>query len=196
VVEEHGKPRARLTVANYTAPPPPRLERVADLRASRRGGKLMLRWKPEPAALDYRVVVTDALGGSRLHTVKRPSLALTGPEAAGLRSISVRAVGVDGRASAARPLGLEAKPRLSGLRVTRQDVELHLSTIADVELALRSCRAGHCRIVAHLTAPEQPAGTMRLALPHRLVAGSYQVVAQAHGRGGRSQALRRTVTVR
>lgn len=93
-------------------------------------------------------------------------------------------------------MALEAKPRLSGLRVTRQDVELHLSTTADVELALRSCRAGHCRIVAHPTAPEQPAGTMRLALSHRLAAGSYEVVAQADGRSGPSRALRRTVTVR
>lgn len=32
VVEEHGKPRARRTVVRYTAPPPPRLERVTDLR--------------------------------------------------------------------------------------------------------------------------------------------------------------------
>lgn len=196
VVEEHGKPRARRTVARYTAPPPPRLERVTDLRASRRAGGLKLRWDPEPAALGYRVVVTDALGGSRLHTVKRPSLTLTGPEAAGLRSASVRAVGFDGQTSAPRTLELEAKPRLSALRVTSRDVELRLSTTTNVELGVHSCRAGRCRLVAHLTAPAQPAGTMRLALPHRLAAGSYQVVAQAHGRSGPAQALRRTVTVR
>lgn len=192
VIEEHGKPRARRTVARYTAPPPPRLERVGDLRASRRGGKLNLRWHPEPAAFGYRVVVTDALGGSRLHTVERPSLTLTGPEAAGLRSVSVRAVGFDGRVSAARALALGSKPRLSALRVSSRNVELHLSTTANVEVVVRRCQAGRCRPAAHLTAPEQPAGTMRLALPHRLAAGSYQIVAQAHGSRGPSQALRRT----
>jgi hypothetical protein len=196
VVEEHGKPRARLTVARYTAPPPPRLGRITELRADRRGGKLKLRWKPEPAAVGYRVVVTDALGGSRLHTVKHPSLTLTGAEAAGLRSASVRAVDLDGRTSGPRTVGLEAKPRLSGLRVTSRDIEMRLSATANVELSMRSCRTGRCRLVAHLTAPRQPSGTMRLALPRRLVPGSYQVVVQAQGRDGSGPVMRRTVVVR
>jgi hypothetical protein len=196
VVEEHGKPRAQLTVAHYTAPPPPRLERVTDLRASRRGGKLKLRWKPEPAALDYRVVVTDARGGSRLLTTKGPALTLAGSEAAGLRSVSVRAVDLDGRVSSARALGLEAKPRLSALRLSSRDVQLRLSAPASVEVIVHRCGAGHCRLAARLTAPGQPAGTLRLALRHRLAPGSYQVVAQARGHSGPSPAVRRTVKVR
>jgi hypothetical protein len=196
VVEERGKPRVRRTVARYTAPPPPRLRRVTKLRASRHGGKLKAHWRSEPAALDYRVIVTDARGGRRLYTTKRPGLSLAGTAATGLRSISVRAVGFDGRVSAAAILALGAKPRLSALRLSPRDVELRLSAPADVEITVRRCKARHCRPAAHLTAPEQPAGTMRLALRHRLAAGSYQVVAQAHDPSGRSPALRRTVTLR
>jgi hypothetical protein len=195
MIEQHGKPRARRTVAHYTAPPPPRLQRVSGLRAVRHGGKLRLRWRPQPAALDYRVVVTNALGGSRLHTVRHPSLTLSGAEAHP-RSASVRAVGFDGHTSAPRTVGLEAKPRLSALRVTRTDVALRLSTTANVKLLVRSCRARHCRLVARLTAPRQPAGTMRLTLPHRLAAGRYRVEAEARGRSGSTSVLRRTVAVR
>jgi hypothetical protein len=196
LVEERGKPRARRTVAHYTAPPPPRLHRPTELRASRHGGKLKIRWPAEPAALDYRVVVTDARGGTRLHTTKRPSLSLAGSGAVGLRSVSVRAVGFDGRVSGARTLALGAKPRLSALRLSRRDIELRLSAPARVEVTVRRCMARHCRPAIHLTAPEQPAGTMRLALRHRLAAGSYQVVVQARGRSGRSPTLRRTVVLR
>src|SRR5690606_15413750 len=60
VVEQFGRPRARIPVARYTAPPVPKVVRVKGLRAVRRGGRLVVSWQRLPGAGAYRTYTIEA----------------------------------------------------------------------------------------------------------------------------------------
>jgi hypothetical protein len=180
IVEQDGRPRARLPLATYFAPPPPRLQRVRQLTASRRGPGLALSWRPQAAADKYYVVLGDERGGRRLESVTRPWLALPASAAAELHSVSVRAVGFDGRISPPTSLQIGIAPRLSRLSLSGRTLSLRLSKPATVTIRLARCRVA-CRPATTLTIPDQPAGTLRAALPRELPPGRYRIVVRAAG---------------
>jgi hypothetical protein len=97
IVEQNGIPRTRLPVARYTAPAIGRVTGVKALRATRRGGRVTVTWAPMPAAGSFQVIVGTATGSRTLQTVSRPRLVLTGAAGKATTSVSVSAVGIDGR---------------------------------------------------------------------------------------------------
>jgi hypothetical protein len=102
IVEQDGKPRARVQVARYTAPKLPRVARVPGLRAVRHGSRVIVTWKKMPGAREYRVLLRERSGRRTLHVVKRPRLTLRGARGRAARTLSVRAVGLDGRVAKSR----------------------------------------------------------------------------------------------
>jgi hypothetical protein len=105
IVEQDGKPRSRQVVARYTAPAAPRMTRVAGLKAVRRGGKVTASWKKLEGAAKYRVLVVERSGRRSMVSVKAPRLVLRGAQA---RSVTVRAIGFDGKVGQARTAKVKA----------------------------------------------------------------------------------------
>jgi hypothetical protein len=105
IVEQDGKPRSREVVARYTAPAVPRMTRVAGLKAVRRGGKVTASWKKLAGAAKYRVLVVESSGRRSMVTVKAPRLVLRGAQ---VRSVTVRAIGFDGKVGRPRTAKVKA----------------------------------------------------------------------------------------
>jgi hypothetical protein len=104
LVEQDGKPRSRTVVARYTAPAAPRMTRVAGLHLVRRGGKVTASWQKVAGASKYRVLVVESSGRRTMRTVKAARVAL--PRTA--RSVTVRAVGFDGKVGMPRTAKVKA----------------------------------------------------------------------------------------
>jgi hypothetical protein len=111
LVEQDGKPRSRQVVARYVAPALPRVTRVAGLKAVRRGGTVKASWHKMAGALKYRVLVVERSGRRTLKTVNAPRLVLRGAQARATRSVSVRAVGFDGKVGTPRRAKVKAAHR-------------------------------------------------------------------------------------
>jgi hypothetical protein len=192
LVEAGGRPRARLLVASYEAPPLPRLSPVEGVRQRRHGARVSLSWRPQPAALKYYATVVGEDGGRRLLSVASPRLSLA---AAGVAAVTLRAVGFGGEAAAPRTLPVGPPPRLARPRLQGRSLSLRLSRSATVVVQLRRCEGGRCGPPVRLRAADQPAGTLRLALPPRLPAGDYRLLARAEAGGRRSPPLARPLAV-
>jgi hypothetical protein len=105
IVEQDGKPRSRLLVARYTAPAAPRMTRVIGLKALRHGAEVSASWKKVSGAAKYRVLVVERSGRRSMVSVKAPRLARRGADA---RSVTVRAVGFDGKVGRPRTAKVKA----------------------------------------------------------------------------------------
>jgi hypothetical protein len=97
-VEQDGRPRSREVVARFKAPTPKRVSKPRALRARAKGGRVKVRWRKDAGAVRYDVVVARADGRRDLVRTRKPRLSLKG----GVRRVTVRAVGVDGKAGPAR----------------------------------------------------------------------------------------------
>jgi hypothetical protein len=109
MVEQDGLPRARRVVAHYRAPKLGRVTRVRKLRAVRRGKTVRVSWGGMTSASKFHLIVADRKGRRTLRTVKKPRIALH--RAKSVRSVSVRAIGIDGRVG---------KPRTARVRRHRR----------------------------------------------------------------------------
>lgn len=97
-VEQDGRPRSREVVARFKAPTPRRVVKPRALRARRAGAHVTVRWRKDPGAQRYDVMVARRDGRRELVRTRRPRLTLR----AGVRTVTVRAVGADGKAGPAR----------------------------------------------------------------------------------------------
>jgi hypothetical protein len=110
LVESYGTPRAQLTVASYTAPPPARPAKPKGLKVVRKGTRLTVSWKRVVGASRYRVVVklTDGRSLLFLPSGKRTSATVPNVGKRLSASVSVRTERADGTAGATATFRLRA----------------------------------------------------------------------------------------
>jgi hypothetical protein len=92
-------------IDRYTAPAAPRMTRVAGLKAVRRGSKVTASWKKLAGAAKYRVLVVERSGRRSMVSVKARRLVLRGAQ---VRSVTVRAIGFDGKVGKPRTAKVKA----------------------------------------------------------------------------------------
>lgn len=114
LVEQRGRPRARLKVTTYVAPAPARPATPKGLAVTRTGRTVVARWRAVAGIRLYRVeaALTDGRRVVRLLRARRLTLADVAPAATG--TIKVAAARPDlrtGRAASVRVLKLGAKPK-------------------------------------------------------------------------------------
>jgi len=96
LVERGGVQTATVAVARYTAPAARRPARPRGLRVTRRGGRLVARWRPVAGAARYAVVVEAAGRPRTLRLTRRTRLRVAVPSR-GRATVLVGALARDGR---------------------------------------------------------------------------------------------------
>jgi hypothetical protein len=82
VISQDGLPLRKLTLARYALPRPPKPGRARALKATHRGGKLVLTWRPGARAAAQEVAVSLGDGTKQLFRLKRSARSLTLPRIA------------------------------------------------------------------------------------------------------------------
>jgi hypothetical protein len=98
-----GLPAEQMTVARFS-PPSPVLPRVHNIKASRHGATVLVRWRGVPGATRYSVVVTATAGGQRRLSTRSTRLVLRSVDrsSGGVVSVSGTAPLRSGRPVSAR----------------------------------------------------------------------------------------------
>jgi hypothetical protein len=115
-VERDGLAVDEITLGSFTVPPPPRPGVARKLRATHRGGALVLTWLPGANAASQEVRVTLGNGIGRLFTLKRSAKTLRVPAVAAavtgtVKVTAIRADGARGKTASAKVSKAPAKKK-------------------------------------------------------------------------------------
>ena len=109
IVEQDGKARKQLEVAHYSVAPLGKAKAVRSLKAKRKKTTVTVTWAKAPAAMSFQVTVIGTTGQRTMHTVKRPRLVVRERGGLIVKSVSVRAVGIDGTTGPAKSVKVKGR---------------------------------------------------------------------------------------
>jgi hypothetical protein len=111
LVEQSGNPRENIDVASYTAPAPARPARPAGLKATRKGSRVTVTWRPARRAARYlvRAKLSDGRNLLFFATSKRRSVRISGIASGTTARITVAGLKPDGTAGPAGTVKLAKK---------------------------------------------------------------------------------------
>jgi hypothetical protein len=122
-VSQGGQPREDVTLAHYTAPPPPPLPAPRGLTVKRHGATVTVRWHPTSGAHGYTLTVRVANGATQYYASGAPphgtpSVTLSAPDYLGLRvSVAAQAQGKTHRLGHSATAKLRPGPQPRGVAV-------------------------------------------------------------------------------